>query len=88
MFNKDLLTRCNEPQFKGQYVKLAPLPTIINKEEKYEVKEVWKHKKQGRKTQYLVHWRGYGDEHDQWIAESGLPHTKEVIEDYWMKILS
>jgi len=22
--------------------------------------------------QYLVHWKGYGDEHDQWIAETGL----------------
>ena len=40
MFNKDLLTRYNELQFKGQYVELAPPPTIINEEEEYEVKEV------------------------------------------------
>ena len=31
---------------------------------------------------------GYRDEHDQWIAETGLPHTKKVIEDYWIKISS
>ena len=30
MFNKDLLTRCNKPQFKEQHVELAPPPTIIN----------------------------------------------------------
>ena len=30
----------------------------------------------------------YGDEHDQWIAESWLPHARQVIEDYWTRYLS
>ena len=64
VFNKDLLTRCNELQFKNQHMKLAPLPTIINEEEEYEVEEVRKHRKWGRETQYLVYWKGYGDEQD------------------------
>ena len=55
---------------------------IINEEEEYEVEEVRKHRKYGRGTQYLVYWKGYRDEHDQWIVETGLPHAKEVIEDY------
>jgi len=38
---------------------------IINEEEEYEVEEVRKHRKQERRTQYLVHWKGYRDEHDQ-----------------------
>jgi len=29
-----------------------------------------------------VYWKGYGDEYNQWIAETVLPHAKEVIEDY------
>ena len=82
VFNKDLLIRCNKPQFKGQHMELAPSLTIINEEEKYEVEEVWKHKKQGKEMQYLIRWKGYGDEHDQWITESGLPYTKEMIENY------
>ena len=45
IFNKDLLTRCNKPQFKEQYVEPALLLTIINEKEEYEVKEVWKHRK-------------------------------------------
>ena len=65
VFNEDLLTRCNEPQFKGQHMKPALLPTIINKEEEYKVEEVRKHRKQGRGTQYLVHWKGYVNEYDQ-----------------------
>jgi len=40
MFNKDLLTRCNEPQFKRKHVEAVLPPTIINEEEEYEVKEV------------------------------------------------
>jgi len=54
-----------EPKFKGQHKEPALPPTIINKEEEYEVEEVWKHRKRGWGTQYLVHWKGYGDEHDQ-----------------------
>ena len=88
MFNEDLLTRCNKPQFKGQYMEPAPLPKIINEKEEYEVEEVWKHRKQGREMQYLVHWKGYRNEHDQWIAETELPHAKEVIEDYWTRYSS
>ena len=65
MFNKDLLTRCKELHFKGQHMELVPLPTIINEEEEYKVKEVQKHRKQGRGTQYLVHWKGYRDKHNQ-----------------------
>ena len=88
MFNEDLLTWCVEPKFKGQHEELAPSLTIINKKEEYEVKEVRKYRKQGRETQYLMYWKGYGDKYNQWIVESGLPHAKEVIEDYWLRYLS
>ena len=37
--------------------------------------------------QFLVHWKGYGNKHDQWIAETGFPHTRETIKDYWSRIL-
>ena len=77
-----------EPKFKDQYEKLAPPPMIINKEEEYKVKEVRKHRKWDRGTQYLVHWKGYKNKHDQWIAETGLPHVREAIEDYWARYLS
>ena len=50
MFNEDPLTWYMEPKFKGQYKELAPLPTIINEEKEYEVKEVKKHRKQSKGT--------------------------------------
>jgi len=45
IFNEDLLTQCVEPKFTEQHEELAPPPTIINEEEKYEVEEVRKHRK-------------------------------------------
>jgi len=53
-----------EPKFLGQHKDLAPLLVIINEEEEYKVEEVRKHRIRGWGTQYLVHWKGYGDKHD------------------------
>jgi len=55
VFNEDLLTRCIEPKFKGQYEEPVPLPMIINEEEEYEVEKVRKNRKQGKGTQYLMY---------------------------------
>ena len=66
----------------------APPPTIINKEEEYKVEKVWKYRKQDRGMQYLVHQKGYRDEHNQWIMKLGLSHIREVIEDYQSRCLS
>ena len=65
MFNEDLLTKYNKLQFKGQHMELVPPPTIINEKEEYKVEEVQKYRKRDKGTQYLVHWKGYGDKHDQ-----------------------
>jgi len=50
-----LLIQYIEPKFKGQHKKPASPPTIINEEKEYEVEEVWKHRKQDRGMQYLMH---------------------------------
>ena len=65
----------------------ASLPDIVNEEEEYKVEEIRKHWKWGQETQFLVHWKGYRNEYDQWIAETGLPYAKEAIDDYWTRIL-
>ena len=54
----------------------------MNEEKEYKVEEVRKYRKQGRKTQYLMHWKEYEYEHDQWIIKSELPYVKKAIEDY------
>jgi len=54
-----------ELKFKGQHEEPASPPIIINEEEEYKVEEVRKYRKQGKEIQYLVHWKCYGDEHNQ-----------------------
>ncbi len=66
----------------------ASLPDIFNEEEEYKVEEIRKHRKQEWRTQFLVHQKGYKDKYDQQITETGLPYAKEVIEDYWTRVLS
>jgi len=55
VFNEDLLTQCKEPHFKEQHVIPASPLTIVNEEKEYEVEEIKKHRKQGRRMQDLVH---------------------------------
>ena len=64
----------------------APPLEIINKEEEYEIEEVRNYRKWECGIQFLVHWKSYGNENNQWIAETGLPYAKEAIEDYWSMI--
>jgi len=86
IFNEDLLTHCKKAEFASQHKDPAPPPDIINEEEEYEVEEIREHRKKGRGTQFLVHWKGYGNEHDQWMTETNLQHAKEAIQDYWTQL--
>jgi len=48
-----------------------------------------KYRSTGNKAEEHNTWYiGYGDEHNQWIVESGLPYAKEAIKDYWTRCLS
>ncbi|KXN92765.1 hypothetical protein AN958_03277, partial [Leucoagaricus sp. SymC.cos] len=47
-----------------------------------KVEEIQGHQKRGRKVQYLVHWKGYSDEEDQWLPKSHLSNTEEAILKY------
>ena len=54
-----------EPKFQEQHKNPASPSVIINEEEEYKVEEIQKHRIRGQGMQYLVHWKGYGDEYDQ-----------------------
>ncbi len=64
VFNENLLTQCWELYYQEQHMEPAPSPDIINKEEEYKVEEIRKHQKKGWGTQFLIHWKEYGDEHN------------------------
>jgi len=51
MFNEDLLTQCREPQFKEQYIEMAPPPDMINEKEEYKIKSI---KLQKTRIQHII----------------------------------
>jgi hypothetical protein len=82
IFNEALLLPFRGPEFDSQRKEPPPSPDIINDEEEYEVEEIRGHCKKGRGIQYLVHWKGYGNEHDQWLSKTNLEGSAELIEEY------
>ncbi|SJK97344.1 uncharacterized protein ARMOST_00596 [Armillaria ostoyae] len=98
VFNETLLTAYVAPTFPNQKQNPPPTPDIINDEEQYEIDTILDHKlhkvrgpkdpKTGKYTtntvtDYLVMWKGYGTEENQWTKESELGYAKEAIAEYW-----
>ena len=65
-----------------------PLPITIDNELEYEIDHIYAHRdlKTGKKLrrEYLVRWKGYGVEHDEYVPETQLGHAKENVTEYWM----
>ena len=59
-----------------------PGPIDVNRSEEFLVNTILDHKKIGRGFHYLVHFMGYGAEHDRWIAGWELKDN-EVLDIYW-----
>ena len=85
VFNENLLSPVNQPEFRSQVKPPAPDPVIINNEEEYEVETIRGVRKRGRGYQFLVHWKGYSDEDDTWTAESNLDNAREAITEFLAK---
>jgi hypothetical protein len=71
VFHSFLLTRSHQAEFDSQKKPMPPPSDIIDEEE-YKIEEIHRHRKKGRGTQFLVHWKGYGNEDDTWLPQSSL----------------
>jgi hypothetical protein len=82
IFHFTLLNQHSTPEFDSQKHPLPPPPDIINDKEEYEVEEIRGHRKRGRGTQYLVHWKGYNDVEDSWLPRSALENSEDMLYKY------
>jgi hypothetical protein len=82
VFHSTLLTRTHAVEFDSQRKLMPPLPDIIEEEEEYKIEEICRHRRKGRGTQYLVHWKGYGNEDNTWLPWSSLGNAEELLSEY------
>ena len=61
-----------------------PGPVDVNGIEEFFVDSIIDHKKISKGHRYLVHFKGYGPENDQWITGRELENN-EAVKKYWQK---
>ena len=59
-----------------------PQPVEVEGEAQYEVESLLKHRTQHGGTRYLVRWKGYEPDHDEWLHDEELGHVRAIPEQY------
>lgn len=57
-------------------------PSVVEGGDVFEVEHILGKRMSRKKTQYLVKWFGYGDEHNVWYNEEDLSEAQEAVKDY------
>ena len=82
VFHVDRLTPYISPEsFPGRPRLSRPPPDTANDTE-YEVSEILDSRRRRGKLEYLVRWKGYGDEDKQWVPASEFDHDDSVVLDF------
>jgi hypothetical protein len=59
-----------------------PLPKLLEGEEVYEVKTIFKHRRRGRGCPYYVKWKGYPITEATWENKSAFSNDGDMIQQY------
>ena len=78
VFNQDLLMQFNEASYTTQRKPQPPPPEVVCDKLKYEVQQLLDAHKCLNSIEFLVSWKGYGPEHNQWIKKHNL-HAKDLV---------
>lgn len=67
-----------------------PAPTVFDDEHvEYTVERILDHRdrvyKRKLRKKYLVHWKGFGPEHNTWEPESNLSNCSDLLSEYWLQ---
>jgi hypothetical protein len=62
------------------------VPLALNapggEEDEYEVEEICNHRRKGNRHQYLVQWKGYGEEERTWEFRKNLIGCEDLLQNY------
>jgi len=70
VFNVVKLTPASDDPIIGRKTEDHPLPVVIDEEAEWEVEEILDSHWYQRRFQYLIKWKGYGQEHNSWESAS------------------
>ena len=84
VFNQDLLTPFNKAIFATQRKPRPPPPEVIGNKLEYEVQQILDTCKRRNTIEYLVSWKGYGLEHNQWIRKREV-HAKDLVAAFYKR---
>ena len=62
-----------------------PMPDLDDDDQEYEVEEVKGEHKFDGQTHFLVKWKGWPSEYNEWVPEYDMGNAKKSIADYRRK---
>jgi hypothetical protein len=70
-----------EPNALFLYVQILFMTVMVCSHEEWEVGEIlrsrWRDRKHKKNKQYLVKWKGYGAEHNEWVPADDLRNSRQ-----------
>jgi hypothetical protein len=78
------LTPAPEDPFPGRRQPIPPLPVVVDGEEEYEVEEILNAHFFRQQLQYLVKWRGYSNEDNEWVSTRDV-HAPEAVQAFYQR---
>lgn len=82
VFHVTLLEPWRKPPGKGS--ESPPMPDLED-EEDYEVEEVRDEKQIEDVKHFLVKWKGWPSEYNQWVPQEDMENATEAIHSYWKR---
>lgn len=70
---------------KDASVQGNPPVVYVDGEQEYDVEHIIAHHGTKRNLQFLVHWSGFGPEHDSWETASSMRTASDAVKQYWAK---
>ena len=84
VFNEVVLSPYYPPQFESQQHLLPSPPKIIDEQEEWEVECIKEAKVTTREeVWFLVKWKGYSNEWNEWIFEKDLKNALDIIKKFY-----
>ena len=82
VFHECLLHPYHSGEFPSQQIKPPPPPEIISGVEEAEIEYVIDSKRVRNTIHYLIHWKGFPHEENEWIPVKELTNAQRAIRDF------